>query len=149
VALEILQARLRLGENDLESTLRKHLEFQGDMDLESIRIRPEGVVARGKYEMGWMKVGVELIFLPKAEAGKLRFDLNGLRLVQGVGLPGMLRGLIMDLVTELLKDMPGVVVDNETIWVDPVAAALTWGFDVRMNLTGVVAESGFLELIAG
>lgn len=55
----------------------------------------------------------------------------------------------MDLVTELLKEMPGVVVDNETIWVDPVAAALTWGFDVRMNLTGVVAESGFLELIAG
>lgn len=75
---------MRLGENNLESTLRKHLESQGDMDLESIRIRPEGVVARGKYEMGWMKVGVELIFLPKAEAGKLRFDLNGLRLVQGL-----------------------------------------------------------------
>jgi hypothetical protein len=61
----------------------------------------------------------------------------------------MLRGLIMDLVTELLKEMPGVVVDNETIWVDPVAAAHTWGFDVRMNLTAVVAEAGFLELVAG
>jgi hypothetical protein len=55
----------------------------------------------------------------------------------------------MDLVTELLKEMPGVVVDNETIWVDPVAAAHTWGFDVRMNLTAVVAEAGFLELVAG
>lgn len=148
MALEILQARLRLGEDDLESALKKHLESQGDMDLESVRVRSEGVVARGKYEMGWMKVGVELIFLPRVEAGKLRFDLNGLRLVQGVGLPGMLRGVIMDLVAELLREMPGVVIDHETIWVDPVAAARTLGFDVRLNIASVVAEAGYLELVA-
>lgn len=149
MALEIAQATIRVGESDIEKAIKDHLAAQGDMDLESVRILEEGVVARGRYEMGWMKVGVELVFMPRAEDHKLRFDLSALRMVQGVGLPGMVRGLIMDMVAELLRDMAGVSVDGETIWVDPVAATRDLGLEVAAPISGVSLLPGKVQISIG
>lgn len=149
MALEITQAIVRVAESDIEKAIKDHLASQGDMDLESVRVREEGVVARGRYEMGWMKVGVELVFVPKAEENKLRFDLSALRMVQGVGLPGMVRGLIMDMVAEMLRDMAGVSVDGETIWVDPASATRDLGFEVSAAISGVSLLPGKLQVMIG
>jgi hypothetical protein len=149
VALEIERAIIRVAEADIEKAIKDHLAAQGDMDLESVRVLEEGVVARGRYEMGWMKVGVELVFVPRAEDQKLRFDLSSLRMIQGVGLPGMVRGLIMDMVAELLRDMAGVSVDGETIWVDPASATRDLGFEVSAAISGVSLLPGKLQISIG
>jgi hypothetical protein len=149
VALEIERAIIRVAEADIEKAIKDHLAAQGDMDLESVRVLEEGVVARGRYEMGWMKVGVELVFVPRAEDRKLRFDLSSLRMIQGVGLPGMVRGLIMDMVAELLRDMAGVSVDGETIWVDPASATRDLGFEVSAAISGVSLLPGKLQISIG
>lgn len=149
MALEIAQAIIRVGEFEIEKAIKDHLAAQGDMDLESVRVLDEGVVARGRYEMGWMKVGVELVFIPRAEDRKLRFDLSALRMVQGVGLPGMVRGLIMDMVAELLRDMAGVSVEGETIWVDPIAATRELGFEVAAAISGVSLQPGKVQIAIG
>ena len=67
MALEIERAIIRVAEADIEKAIKDHLAAQGDMDLESVRVLEEGVVARGRYEMGWMKVGVELVFVRSEE----------------------------------------------------------------------------------
>jgi len=149
VALEIERAIIRVAEADIEKAIKDHLAAQGDMDLESVRVLEEGVVARGRYEMGWMKVGVELVFVPRAEDQKLRFDLSSLRMIQGVGLPGMVRGLIMDMVAELLRDMAGVSVDGEIIWVDPASATRDLGFEVSAALSGGSLLPGKLQISIG
>ena len=149
MALEIERAIIRVAEADIEKAIKDHLAAQGDMDLESVRVLEEGVVARGRYEMGWMKVGVELVFVPRAEDQKLRFDLSSLRMIQGVGLPGMVRGLIMDMVAELLRDMAGVSVDGETIWVDPASATRDHGFEVSAAISGVSLLPGKLQISIG
>ena len=149
MALEITQAIVRVAESDIEKAIKDHLAAQGDMDLESVRVLEEGVVARGRYEMGWMKVGVELVFVPRAEDHKLRFDLSALRMVQGVGLPGMVRGLIMDMVAEMLRDMSGVSVDGETIWVDPASATRDLGFEVSAAISGVSLLPGKVQISIG
>ncbi len=149
MALEIERAIIRVAEADIEKAIKDHLAAQGDMDLESVRVLEEGVVARGRYEMGWMKVGVELVFVPRAEDQKLRFDLSSLRMIQGVGLPGMVRGLIMDMVAELLRDMAGVSVDGETIWVDPASATRDLGFEVSAAISGVSLLPGKLQISIG
>ena len=149
MALEIERAIIRVVEADIEKAIKDHLAAQGDMDLESVRVLEEGVVARGRYEMGWMKVGVELVFVPRAEDQKLRFDLSSLRMIQGVGLPGMVRGLIMDMVAELLRDMAGVSVDGEIIWVDPASATRDLGFEVFAAISGVSLLPGKLQISIG
>ena len=149
MALEIERAIIRVAEADIEKAIKDHLAAQGDMDLESVRVLEEGVVARGRYEMGWMKVGVELVFVPRAEDQKLRFDLSSLRMIQGVGLPGMVRGLIMDMVAELLRDMAGVSVDGEIIWVDPASATRDLGFEVSAAISGVSLLPGKLQISIG
>ena len=149
MALEIERAIIRVAEADIEKAIKDHLAAQGDMDLESVRVLEEGVVARGRYEMGWMKVGVELVFVPRAEDQKLRFDLSSLRMIQGVGLPGMVRGLIMDMVAELLRDMAGVSVDGEIIWVDPASATRGLGFEVSAAISGVSLLPGKLQISIG
>lgn len=64
MALEIVQALIRLADRDIEALLKPIAAESGDMELESVAIRPEGIVIKGRYSMGFMKVGVELVLTP-------------------------------------------------------------------------------------
>lgn len=148
MALEIVQATLRVGEADLEKAVKDMMASQDGLVIESVRVREDGVEAKGRYEAGWVKVGVELVFAVRAEDGKARVDLKDLKLV-GFGVPGMVRGLVMDLVADSLRDIPGVAVDGDTIRIDPAAMGRSQGHEVVAPINAITLMPGKVQVTIG
>lgn len=149
MALEIVQALIRLADRDIEALLKPIAAESGDMELESVAIRPEGIVVKGRYSMGFMKVGVELVLTPRAENGKILIALSAVRMLGGVGLPGMARDLILDMMSEQVRSLPGMSVEGETITFDPEAAGRDHGLEVAAKVTRIDLKPGQMEVAFG
>ena len=149
MALEIVQALIRLADRDMEALIKPIAAESGDMELESAAIRPEGIVVKGRYSMGFMKVGVELVLTPRAENGKVLIALSAVRMLGGAGLPGMARDLILDMMSEQVRSLPGMSVEGETITFDPEAAGREHGLEVAAKLTSIDLKPGQMEVAFG
>ncbi|MFM7113206.1 MAG: hypothetical protein ACKO26_18865 [Planctomycetota bacterium] len=149
MALEIVQALIRLADRDMEALIKPIAAESGDMELESAAIRPEGIVVKGRYSMGFMKVGVELVLTPRAENGKVLIALSAVRMLGGAGLPGMARDLILDMMSEQVRSLPGMSVEGETIAFDLEAAGREHGLEVAAKLTSIDLKPGQMEVAFG
>jgi hypothetical protein len=143
--MEIQALKLLLTEHDLTLIAKRALEKEQVRDV-SIRLSSAGVHICGVYPTPFMTVRFETLWEVAAQAGKVAARLADLKVV---GLPaGMLRGTIMNALSEATSHENGLQVDGEHLLFDPDRLLFNNGLKGRTNLTAVRCGAGTLVLEA-
>lgn len=143
--MEIQALKLTLSEDDIN-----RLASQAPLDGAPIRdvsvsISPEGVAVRGKYQ-AWVSVAFDTLWQTSVQGGKIRAQLADVKVV---GMPAaLIKGLLMDMVGEMLDLGGGITTEGEVLWIDLDLVLTQRGFPARTNLTAVHCAAGLLTIEA-
>jgi hypothetical protein len=144
--MEIHALKLIVSEQDL-TRLASQAPLNGApvRDL-AVRITPEGVSIRGKYQ-AWVSVAFDTLWHTTVQGGKIRAQLTDVKVV---GMPAaMVKGMLMDLIAESLALGSGLQAEGEILWIDLDVMLAQQGFPARTNLTAVHCALGLLTLESG
>lgn len=141
--MEIQTLRLLVSEHDVNQLAsRTPLSGSAVRDV-AVRITPEGVSVRGKYQ-AWVSVAFETLWHVAVESGKVRAQLADIK-VQGMPA-ALVKGMLTEMLGEALEVGSGVRAEGEVLWIDLDQILAQQGFPARTNLTGVRCEAGMLTI---
>jgi hypothetical protein len=133
--MEIHCLKVSLTEEDINALVA---EFPArDSAVENLRVRlsNEGIVVLGEYPAMFMKMAFETLWQVSAIGSVVVVRLASVKVS---GLPaGMLRGVLLKTIRDMVAHEPGIHVENETIRIDLSRHTGAQRLRLRLHLTGV------------
>jgi hypothetical protein len=145
--MEIQALRLLVGEDEINKALPRLIP--PDAGIENLRIRlvPEGLVVQGEYPTFMLRMSFETLWEVAAEAGRVRARLSTVKVA---GLPAtLLRGVLLKVIRDATAQQPGIVVQEDSITVEPAPLLKAKEIPVTLYLTAVRPGLGHLFIEAG
>ena len=144
--MEIHSLRLTVGEQELNELAAELPSGQSAVENLRVRLTPEGIVVVGEYPSMLMRMAFETLWEVKGTGSVVQARLAVLK-VSGVPA-GMLRGVLLKTIRDLLAREPGVRVEDDTIHVDLSRHPAVRKLRLRINLTAVRCSMGNLAIEA-
>ncbi len=145
--MEIHSLQLSITEQELNELLAELPSGKSAVENLHVRLTPEGIAVLGDYPTMLMKMAFETWWQVKGIGSIVEARLAAVKVS---GLPaGMLRGVLLKTLRDLLAKEPGVRVAEETIHVDLTEHAAARKVRLRINLTSVRCAAGTLMIEAG
>lgn len=145
--MDIHSLRLTVGEQELNELAAELPSGQSAVENLRVRLTPEGIVVLGDYPAMLMKMAFETLWEVKGTGSVVQARLALLK-VSGVPA-GMLRGVLLKTLRDLLARERSVRVEDETIHIDLSQHPAVQKLRLRINLTAVRCEMGNLAIEAG
>jgi hypothetical protein len=143
--MEIQSLKLVVDELDLNLLAAEYLPAGGAVGNLHFQITPEGVVLKGVYQK-LVSVPFETVWDLSVQEGKVSARLAQFKVV-GVG-GRLLKSALLSQIEGALKREDAVVIDSETIVIDPDRWLSKNGFPARLNLSRVHCGQGELLIEA-
>ncbi len=145
--MEIQSLRLSVGEDELNELAQELSKDKSAVENLRVRLTPEGVVVLGDYPAMLMKMAFETLW---EVSGMGSIVCVRLAAVKVSGVPaGMLRGVLLKTIRDMLAHETGVRVEDDVIRVDLSQHASLQKLRLRIHLTAVRCNLGNLTIEAG
>lgn len=145
--MEIHTLKLSVSEQELNELVAEAPSGKHTVENLRVRLTPEGIVVLGDYPAMFMKMAFETLWEVKGIGSIVEARLASVKVS---GLPaGMLRGVLIKTLRDLLANEPGVRVTDESIHVDLSKHTTLQRLRLRVHLTGVRCTEGNLVIEAG
>ncbi|MGH7171569.1 MAG: hypothetical protein ACRELG_14935 [Gemmataceae bacterium] len=145
--MEIHTLKLSVTEQELNELVSQAPSGKNAVENLRVRLTPEGIVVLGDYPAMFMKMAFETLWEVKGIGSIVEARLASVKVS---GLPaGMLRGVLIKTLRDLLAKEPGVRVTDESIRVDLSTHTALQRLRLRVHLTEVRCTSGNLVIEAG
>jgi len=145
--MEILSLKLILTEEDLNNLVAEHLDEDEEVRDIKVRVVPEGVRISGTYPVTFFNVRFETLWALSVRGREAVAHLAELRVA---GAPaGLVRGMMLEMVSSQIAREEGVRVDGESIIADPDVMLRKLGLNARTNVTGIRCEAGKIIVEGG
>lgn len=145
--MEIHSLKLSVTEEELNALVTELPSGKSPVENLRVRLTPEGIVILGDYPSMFMKMGFETLWGVRGIGSIVEAKLASIKVS---GLPaGMLRGVLLKTIRDLLANEPGVRVEDESIHVDLSKHTGVQRLGLRINLTGVRCGPEGLVIEAG
>ncbi len=145
--MDIETLRVRVSGEEINALVKERVpEEAGVRDL---RIIPtaEGVQMTGRYTGMLLPLGFDLLWVCSVTAGQLRAQLSQVRVA---GFPATkLRGVLLGVLSEYLTSQAGIQIQEDVILFDVDAFLRAQDIPVRVTLTAVHCQAGWIVLEAG
>jgi hypothetical protein len=145
--MEIHTLKLSVTEQELNELVAEAPSGKNSVENLRVRLTPEGIAVFGDYPAMFVKMAFETLWEVKGIGSIVEARLASVKVS---GLPaGMLRGVLIKTLRDLLAKEPGVRVTDESIHVDLSQHTALQRLRLRVHLTGVYCTSGILVIEAG
>jgi hypothetical protein len=145
--MQIHSLKLSVGEQELNELAAELPSGKSAVENLRVRLTPEGIVIVGEYPTMLMKMAFETLWEVTGAGSVVEARLAAVKVS---GLPaGMLRGVLLKTIRDLLAREPGVRVEEETIQVDLSKHTAVQKLRLHINLTSVRCLPGSLVIEAG
>lgn len=145
--MEIQTLRLAVTEQELNELVAEAPSGKNAVENLRVRLTPEGIVVLGDYPTMFMKMAFETLWEVKGLGSIVEARLASVKVS---GLPaGMLRGVLIKTLRDLLATEPGVTVTNESIRFDLSQHTMLQRLRLRVHLTAVRCTPENLVIEAG
>ncbi|MFA6963966.1 MAG: hypothetical protein WC227_04665 [Patescibacteria group bacterium] len=94
---------IKINEEQLKETIKLGDRFI-DLKKPDIKIKPEGVIITGKSSGGFFGINVEVLAIPEADAGKLKFKIKEIK-AAGVVAPPRIADPLTSQINLALRDV--------------------------------------------
>jgi hypothetical protein len=144
--MDIHALRVSVSDGDLNGLVTRHLLEDLPVEELTFAVTEEGVVARGQYPM-LISVSFETTWALGVAGGKVSARLVSLKTL---GMPmGVLKSLVMGVVSGAAKKETWLAVEGDTVLVDLEGLAAREGFTLRCRLRSIQCRAGSLLIEAG
>jgi hypothetical protein len=145
--MEIHTLKVLLTEDEANRLLAEHMKKEGEIENLRLRFAPEGVIVTGDTKALFFKVGFETLWTAAVVEQRIVVRLASLKVA---GLPaGKFRGLLLNMARDAVANEAGVVVEEESIFVDLNEAFKGRRIPVTVRLTSIRCSAGVLTVEAG
>jgi hypothetical protein len=145
--MEIHNLKLSISEEEINALAAEFSSADSPVEDLRIRVSPEGVVVLGVYPAMFMKVAFETLWEVKGVGSVVEARLASVKVSN---LPaGMLRGVLLKTIRDLLANEPGMRVENESVRIDLSKHTTLERLRLRIHLTSVHCSPGNLVIEAG
>jgi hypothetical protein len=145
--MEIHTLKLSVTEEELNALVKELPSGKSAVENLRVRLTPEGILVTGDYPSMFMKMAFETLWVLKGVGSVVEARLASIKVS---GLPaGMLRGVLLKTIRDLVAHEPGVRVVDETIHVDLSKHTAVQRLRLRVNLIGVRCSPEGLVIEAG
>jgi len=145
--MEIHSLKMSIPEADLNALLAEMPAGKSAVEKLRVRLSPEGIVILGEYPTMLMRMSFETLWEVTGLGSIVQARLASVKVS---GLPaGMLRGVLLKTLREMLAKEPGASVQEETIQVDLSKLSSLQKIHLKINLTAVRCEAGLFSIEAG
>jgi hypothetical protein len=145
--MEIQVLKIFLMEEDINALLSRHIPADQPVREVQVRLTPEGVAIVGVYPTPFFRASFQTRWVLGLREGRLTAQLADLKVARVP--PGMVRGMLLDMLVENLAPIEGMQVEDDTIVVDVERLALVnLGLTVRTHWTAIRTEMGRVVLEA-
>ena len=145
--MDIEVLRLRTTDEELTMLARENTPADaGVKDLE-IRIQAEGIIISGKYTGMLVPISFETLFEPAITEGIVEARLATVK-VAGFAANNI-RKVLLNMLTDMIEQQPGITVKNDTIRLDLVALLEGYELPVRVVPKSLYCRPGFLVIDGG
>jgi hypothetical protein len=145
--MEIHTLRLSVGEEELNELAQELSNGKSAVENLRVRLTPEGIVVLGDYPAMLMKMAFETLWEVSGMGSIVCVRLASVK-VSGVPA-GMLRGVLLKTIRDLLAHESGVRVEDDVIHVDLSKHVALQKLRLRIHLTAVRCALGNLTIEAG
>jgi hypothetical protein len=144
--MDIQALTLHITESDFAQVLDHYLPEEGPLEDVRVGLRTEGVLVQGSYPTPLGKMSFETLWSLAVSGCIVQVRLETIRVA---GLPaGLLRGVLLKTLRDVVGSQPGVRVEGEVVEVDLEQAAQARGIPLRINLTAIRCSAGSLVVEA-
>lgn len=145
--MEIHTLKLSVTEEELNALVKELPPGKSAVENLRVRLTPEGILILGDYPSMFMKMAFETLWAVQGVGSVVEAKLASIKVS---GLPaGMLRGVLLKTIRDLLAHEPGVRVAEDTIQVDLSQHTAMQRLRLRVNLTSVRCGPDGLVIEAG
>ena len=145
--MEIHSLQLSITEQEFNELVAEAPPGKNAVENLRVRLTPEGIVVLGDYPAMFMKMAFETLWEVKGIGSIVEARLASVKVS---GLPaGMLRGVLIKTLRDLLANETGVRVTDEAIQADLSKHTALQRLRLRVHLTAVRCTAGNLVIEAG
>ncbi len=145
--MEIQALRILLREEEINEYLPRVLPPDAAIEKLHIRLTPEGIVVQGEYPALFMKVAFETLWETSVAAGRVQARLANVKVA---GLPaGLLRGVLLKVLRDVTAQVPGISVQDESVFVDVGQMLQAKQVPVSVYMTAIRPGEGHATIEAG
>jgi hypothetical protein len=145
--MDIQALRILIREDEINEHLPKVVPPDAAVEKLRIRLTPAGMVVQGEYPALFMKVAFETLWETSVAAGRVEAKLANIKVA---GLPaGLLRGVLLKVISDVTAQAPGVSVRDESVLVDVAQMLQSKQVPVTVYLTGIRLGEGHAIIEAG
>ncbi len=144
--MEIQRLELTLTEQDLNDLAR--MQFGDDPPIEDleIRVRPDGVLVKGVYQV-FVPVSFEALWALGVDRGRATARLANFKTM---GMPGnVLKSIIMDVVADAAKRETWLEVVSDSVRADLDGFLKKEGLNAQTRLKALTCKDGVIIVEAG
>ncbi len=145
--MEIHCLKVSLTEDEINSLVAEFPARESAVENLSVRLSTDGIVILGEYPAMFMKMAFETLWQVSAFGSVVEVRLASVK-VSGLAA-GMLRGVLLKTIRDMVAHEPGIRVENETIRIDLSRHTGAQRLGLRINLTGVCCGPDGLVIEAG
>jgi hypothetical protein len=145
--MDIQLLRILVREEEVNQHLPQLLPPESSVQNLRVRLTPEGVVVQGDYPTFMVKVSFETLWAVSVADGKVQARLASVKVA---GLPaGMLRKVLLRALHDETSQLPGVLVEEEALWIDVAELLKARHIPLTLRVTAVRCGTGEAVIEAG
>ncbi len=145
--MHIETLRLRVSGEELHALLLEHLPQDAGVENLELTLTADGVQMTGKYTGMLLPLSFDTLWVLGVAEGQLRAQLAQVRVA---GFPATkLRSVLLAVLAENIAGVAGLQVSDDRIHLDVNALLQDQGIPVRIPLSAVHCQTGWIILEAG
>jgi hypothetical protein len=145
--MEILSLKLWITEEDLNGLIARHLHADESVRDLKVSLGPDGARVSGAYRVSLFNVKFSTLWTLSVQGRAVAARLADLSVA---GAPaGLVRGMLLEMLSGHVAREEGARVEGESILVDPDVMLGRLGLIVRTSLTAVRCETGKIVIEGG